>query len=205
MLGCAGDVPTLETLAAAAILRERLPELRVRVVNVVDLMRLQPETRASARALRPRVRRAVHDRAAGDLRLPRLPVADPPPDLPPRQPRQHPRARLQGGGHDDDAVRHGDAQRPRPLPPRDGRDRPRARPRRARRAACARRWSTSGCATAPTRASTARTRPTSRDWTWPGDAEQRARRVSEMTGRVRVLVVNAGSSSLKLTLLGDGR
>jgi len=43
VLGCCGDVPTLETLAAAAILRERLPELRVRVVNVVDLMRLQPE------------------------------------------------------------------------------------------------------------------------------------------------------------------
>ncbi|WP_454199679.1 phosphoketolase family protein [Nocardia sp. Marseille-Q1738] len=42
VLACAGDVPTLETLAAAAILRERLPELRVRVVNVVDLMRLQP-------------------------------------------------------------------------------------------------------------------------------------------------------------------
>jgi len=43
VLGCCGDVPTLETLAAAAILRERLPELRVRVVNVVDLMRLQPD------------------------------------------------------------------------------------------------------------------------------------------------------------------
>ncbi|MFD0363938.1 phosphoketolase [Nocardia sp. GCM10030253] len=42
VLACAGDVPTLETLAAAAILRERLPELRIRVVNVVDLMRLQP-------------------------------------------------------------------------------------------------------------------------------------------------------------------
>ncbi len=44
VLGCAGDTPTLETLAAAAILRERLPELKVRVVNVVDLMRLQPDT-----------------------------------------------------------------------------------------------------------------------------------------------------------------
>ncbi|MGW4420706.1 phosphoketolase family protein [Streptosporangium sp. NPDC004631] len=42
VLACAGDVPTLETLAAAAMLREHLPELRVRVVNVVDLMRLQP-------------------------------------------------------------------------------------------------------------------------------------------------------------------
>jgi xylulose-5-phosphate/fructose-6-phosphate phosphoketolase len=44
VLGCCGDVPTLETLAAAALLRERLPELRVRVVNVVDLMRLQSES-----------------------------------------------------------------------------------------------------------------------------------------------------------------
>ena len=41
MLGCAGDIPTLETVAAAALLREHLPDLRVRVVNVVDLMRLQ--------------------------------------------------------------------------------------------------------------------------------------------------------------------
>ncbi|MEU4804094.1 phosphoketolase family protein [Actinosynnema sp. NPDC023587] len=44
VLACAGDAPTLEVMAAAALLREHLPELRVRVVNVVDLMRLQPET-----------------------------------------------------------------------------------------------------------------------------------------------------------------
>jgi xylulose-5-phosphate/fructose-6-phosphate phosphoketolase len=44
MLACAGDVPTLEMLAAAALLREHLPSPRVRVVNVVDLMRLQPDT-----------------------------------------------------------------------------------------------------------------------------------------------------------------
>ena len=44
VLACCGDVPTLETLAATAILRERLPQLKVRVVNVVDLMRLQPES-----------------------------------------------------------------------------------------------------------------------------------------------------------------
>ncbi len=42
VMACAGDIPTMETLAAVAILREHLPELRVRVVNVVDLMRLQP-------------------------------------------------------------------------------------------------------------------------------------------------------------------
>ena len=43
VLACAGDVPTLETLAAASILRQHLPFLRVRIVNVVDLMKLQPE------------------------------------------------------------------------------------------------------------------------------------------------------------------
>jgi xylulose-5-phosphate/fructose-6-phosphate phosphoketolase len=44
VLACCGDVPTLEALAAAAILRERLPDLKLRLVNVVDLMRLQPES-----------------------------------------------------------------------------------------------------------------------------------------------------------------
>ena len=44
VLACAGDVPTLETVAATAILRRELPELKVRVVNVVDLMRLQPDS-----------------------------------------------------------------------------------------------------------------------------------------------------------------
>ncbi len=42
VMACCGDVPTLETLAAVSILREHLPELKVRVVNVVDLMKLQP-------------------------------------------------------------------------------------------------------------------------------------------------------------------
>jgi xylulose-5-phosphate/fructose-6-phosphate phosphoketolase len=44
VLGCAGDIPTLETLAAVDLLRRHLPDLKVRVVNVVDLMRLEPET-----------------------------------------------------------------------------------------------------------------------------------------------------------------
>jgi xylulose-5-phosphate/fructose-6-phosphate phosphoketolase len=42
VLACCGDVPTLETLAAVALICEELPDLKVRVVNVVDLMRLQP-------------------------------------------------------------------------------------------------------------------------------------------------------------------
>jgi xylulose-5-phosphate/fructose-6-phosphate phosphoketolase len=41
-MACCGDVPTLETLAAVSILREHLPELKIRVVNMVDLMKLQP-------------------------------------------------------------------------------------------------------------------------------------------------------------------
>jgi xylulose-5-phosphate/fructose-6-phosphate phosphoketolase len=44
VLGCCGDVPTLETLAAADLLRRELPKLKIRIVNVVDLMRLQPES-----------------------------------------------------------------------------------------------------------------------------------------------------------------
>jgi len=42
VMACAGDVPTLETLAAVSILRRHLPEIRIRVINVVDLMKLQP-------------------------------------------------------------------------------------------------------------------------------------------------------------------
>lgn len=44
VMACAGDVPTLETLAAVGILRTLFPELKVRVVNVVDLMKLQPQS-----------------------------------------------------------------------------------------------------------------------------------------------------------------
>ncbi len=44
VMACCGDTPTLEIMAAVAILREHLPELKIRVVNVVDLMRLQPES-----------------------------------------------------------------------------------------------------------------------------------------------------------------
>ena len=42
VMACCGDVPTLETLAAVSILHEHLPELKIRLVNVVDLMKLQP-------------------------------------------------------------------------------------------------------------------------------------------------------------------
>ena len=44
VMACCGDVPTLETLAAVSFLREHLPDLKVRVINVVDLMKLQPNS-----------------------------------------------------------------------------------------------------------------------------------------------------------------
>jgi len=44
VMACAGDVPTIETLGAVALLREHFPDLKIRVINVVDLMKLQPST-----------------------------------------------------------------------------------------------------------------------------------------------------------------
>ena len=44
VMACCGDVPTMEALAAVTLLRERIPDLRIRVVNVVDLMALQPQS-----------------------------------------------------------------------------------------------------------------------------------------------------------------
>jgi xylulose-5-phosphate/fructose-6-phosphate phosphoketolase len=44
VMACAGDIPTLETLAATVLLRRHFPDIRIRVINVVDLMTLQPAT-----------------------------------------------------------------------------------------------------------------------------------------------------------------
>ncbi len=44
VMAAAGDIPTLEMMAAVSILRDRLPDLKIRVINIVDLMRLQPDT-----------------------------------------------------------------------------------------------------------------------------------------------------------------
>jgi xylulose-5-phosphate/fructose-6-phosphate phosphoketolase len=63
VMACCGDVPTMEALAAVMLLRERVPDLRIRVVNVVDLMALQPHpsirtgcpTRSSIRSFPPDV------------------------------------------------------------------------------------------------------------------------------------------------------
>ena len=105
-MACCGDVPTLETLAAVELLRQHAPELKVRVVNVVDLMTLQPPSE--------------HPHGLRDRDFDALFTTDKPiifafhgyPWLIHRLTyrrtgsREHPRARLQGRGHHHDAVRH---------------------------------------------------------------------------------------------------
>ena len=192
VMACAGDVPTLETLAAVAILRESLPDLRVRVVNVVDLMRLVDETEHPHGLSHHEFDAAVHHRSADRLRLPRLSVAHPSAHLPADEPRQSPCPRLQGGGHHDDAVRHGDAQRPRPISPRHRRHRPCPGPRRA------------GGARAPGDAGPAAARPRLHPGAWRGRSRHRRLGVGGLSAPpMRILVVNAGSSSLKLSVVGD--
>jgi xylulose-5-phosphate/fructose-6-phosphate phosphoketolase len=60
VMACAGDVPTLETMAAVTLLRQYVPDIRIRVVNVVDLMVLQPQSEHPARPGGSGFRRAVH-------------------------------------------------------------------------------------------------------------------------------------------------
>ena len=115
---------------------------------------------------------------------------------------QHPRARLQGGGHDDDAVRHGHAQRPRPVPPGDRRHRQRAVARQRAGRACARRWSTRGSAPASTPASTATTCPRCATGCGPTPQDAVGRRarstatlVDRRRQRVAPLVRGAGAAA----------
>ena len=133
VMACCGDVPTLETLAAVKLLRQHAPELKIRVVNVVDLMTLQPPSE--------------HPHGLADRDFDALftvdkpiifafhgyPVAHPSADLSAERPRQHSCARLQGRGNDDHAFRHVRDQRPRPFPSGRRRHRPRAEAWRARR------------------------------------------------------------------------
>ncbi len=65
VMACAGDVPTLEVMAAVDLLHGLLPELRIRVVNVVDLMTLQPKSQHPHRAVGSGIRCAVHHQRPG--------------------------------------------------------------------------------------------------------------------------------------------
>ena len=120
VLASAGDIPTLEMVAAAWLLRKHAPSLKVRVVNVVDLMCLFPRIIHPHGLEEAKFLELFTGDQAGRLCLPRLPTGDP---------RDHPRAdehgtlpraRLHRGGDDDHALRHGRPQQDEPLSPVHG-------------------------------------------------------------------------------------
>ena len=98
VMACCGDVPTMETLAAVELLRELLPR-----AQGPRGQRRRPDAAPAGRREHPHgltdteFDAHLHDRQADHLRLPRLSLADPPADVPPHEPRQPPRPRLQGG------------------------------------------------------------------------------------------------------------
>ena len=123
VMACCGDVPTLETLAAVELIRRHLPELKVRVVNVVNLMKLQPQSE--------------HPHGLSDRDFDALFTKDKPiifafhgyPWLIHRltyrrNNHKNLHARLQGRRHNDDTLRHGRHERPGPLPSLRGCHRP---------------------------------------------------------------------------------
>ena len=109
MASC-GDCPTMESLAATALLRQHLPDVKIRFVNVVDLFKLVPNTE-HPHGLTDREFEALFTAGqAGHLQLPRLSVADPSADLSSAAPAPHSRARLQGAGQHQHAAGVGHSQ-----------------------------------------------------------------------------------------------
>ena len=133
VLACAGDVPTLETLAAAALAPRASsgPARAGRERGGPDAPAVRD--RAPARPGRRGLRRALHTDRPVIFAYHGYPWLIHRLTYRRTQPRQPARPRLQGGGHDHDAVRHGDAERHGPLPSGDGRDRPHPGAGRARR------------------------------------------------------------------------
>ena len=173
-MACCGDVPTLETLAAVAILREHLPDLKVRVVNVVDLMRLQPDNEhphglsdAEFDSLFTHSKPVVFAYHGYPWLIHRLTY------------RRTNHANLHVRGYKEegttttpfDMVMLNDLDRFHLV---IGRDRPRAGSRRPRRRTCASTWSNNVSPRGRTRASTATT--CRRSATGRGPAERRPRR-----------------------------
>ena len=217
VMACAGDVPTLETLAAVDLLRQHLPELKVRVVNVVDLMRLQPESE--------------HPHGMSDREFDTLFTADRPVIFAYHgYPRLIHRLTYRRTNHDNLHVRgfkeEGTTTTPFDMVMLNDLDRfrlvidviDRVPGLAAGRPGCGSGWPTRGSTPGPTPASTART--TRRSAAGPGrttrpatgsapapvattPATTTSRRWRGRDGgvRMRVLVVNTGSSSVKLRLL----
>src|SRR4030095_3636591 len=96
VMACAGDIPTKESLAATDMLRKEVPDLKIRFVNVVDLFKIQPDP--EHRPAHAAVEKVFHPRSHGEqadhLRVPRLPVADPPAGVPAQEPPEPARPRV---------------------------------------------------------------------------------------------------------------
>jgi len=106
VMACCGDVPTLETLAAVEMLRQHLPELKVRVINVVDVMRLQPATEHPHGLSSPEFDVLFTKDKPVIFCVSRLSLADSSADVQANEPRQSARAWIQRGRDDHHAVRH---------------------------------------------------------------------------------------------------
>ena len=201
VLACAGDVPTLEVLAATDILRRHVPGLKVRVVNVVDLMRLQPETE--------------HPHGMGDHEFDALFTTDRPIIFAYHgYPWLIHRLTYRRTGHHNIHVRgykeNGTTTTPFDMVVMNDMDRYHLVmdvidrvPGLGQRAAALRQHMVD------TRARHhAWTReygedlPEVRDWVWPYESPVNSSSVPHARPLMRVLVVNTGSSSLKLRLLG---
>ena len=131
VMACCGDVPTMEALAAVTLLRERIPDLRIRVVNVVDLMALQPQSEHPHGLPDEEYDQIFPPGVPTIFTFHGYPLCDSPAHLPAAQPRQSARARIQGRRHNHHSFRHVRAQQHRSLPAHARRDPPRAAARSA--------------------------------------------------------------------------
>ncbi len=124
VMGCAGDIPTMETLAAVSLLRKYLPESEGPRGKRGGPDDAPAERRAPARAHGQGFRQPLHHRKTGHFRLSRVSLAHPPAHLPAHEPQEYSRPRVQGRGHDHDTFRYGRPKRHGPVPPRQRRGRP---------------------------------------------------------------------------------
>jgi len=96
-MACAGDIPTMESLAAVAILKEHFSDLKIRFVNVVDLFRLMPATE-HPHGLSDRDFDSLFTATSRSSSTSFLSFAHSQAKLPAQESRQFPRARIQGKG-----------------------------------------------------------------------------------------------------------
>lgn len=119
VMACAGDTATIEALAATAILREKLPFLKIRFVNVVDLFRLMPDSEHPHGLPARDFDSLFTDQPAGNLQFSWLSGADPQADQSARQSWQFSCARLSGSRQHQYSLAARDQQSSGPLSPRD--------------------------------------------------------------------------------------